>query len=391
MSGSGSAAWSIPDAVPLSDARLQRWALLAGALVTCVSTLAVLASYRRNKQLRVRPGSLLAWRAAFNFGFAAVVVCNDVGYAVRGDFPDRHCLEEVAAQLVPANTTHGATGLDCVCGGRSQCRLMSFFVQLFMLGSEACYFAISIDLMGTVYRSPFEKDRLGAGLRVLIVVISLFFATKLVMDGNKDAVSSPETRTAWGPSPNLMSHVCWMKRFGVVGRDEWADHDHDPSVITKYFAFGNARGGWQYLYGPLLVFYSCGVLVLCYTQYWLRKGIPKTFKVRQRQLSTGSKLVFTYTVYWTLLFICYRSTMRTSHAILHDQIRPWRRAVQLVFAASLGAKGFCDALVWQVVVVPAAIDRGAAPVRVLSWCHACIPGAATTVPPQSTGAFPDNP
>ena len=119
--------------------------------------------------------------------------------------------------------------------------------------------------------------------------------------------------------------------------------------------------------------------------------IPKTFKVRQRQLSTGSKLVFTYTVYWTLLFICYRSTMRTSHAILHDQIRPWRRAVQLVFAASLGAKGFCDALVWQVVVVPAAIDRGAAPVRVLSWCHACIPGAATTVPPQSTGAFPDNP
>ena len=67
----------------------QRWALLTGCILSALSAGYVLLSYKHNPVLRRRPGSLLFWRTVCNLGFCLTVIINDIGYAVRGDFPVR--------------------------------------------------------------------------------------------------------------------------------------------------------------------------------------------------------------------------------------------------------------------------------------------------------------
>jgi hypothetical protein len=139
---------------------MQRWALLGGASATCLATGYVLASYRQNPVLRVRPGSLLVWRAAFNLGFGLTVIANDIHYFINDNFPSQECLDKVASQLdVDCDPLAGedCSGTVCVCGSVERCQWMSFWVQFFLFGSETFYFAISLDLYFNLTRSPFAR------------------------------------------------------------------------------------------------------------------------------------------------------------------------------------------------------------------------------------------
>eukprot|EP01048_Picozoa_sp_COSAG05_P005181 COSAG05_NODE_301_length_11860_cov_30.927812_8_plen_626_part_00 len=321
----------------MDNVRQQRWALLGGAVTTFLSTGYILLSYNNNKRLRRRPGSILCWRAACNMGFSAAVILNEVGYAIRGDFPSADCLDG-RAQPDPTwdpPALQCGQGLDpaipcpsdCVCGTRQNCRAMSFAMQWFALGVESYYFVLSIDLLLNLVLSPFGSPTSRTKYYHIFVVFTSTASAIALSAGQSWGPSGAES----APGTYQMMHVCWMKAFSIRKAD----------IANRFWT------GWGYMYAPAAGYYLFGVLVLVYCWWWLRRGIPQTLKVRQRQMVAGTKLVVVLTVYLASLFIVFNE-------ILNNQDVLW---VKVFFAAWFGARGIADAFVWLLVVVPAAVER----------------------------------
>ena len=332
----------------MTGVHAQRYTLLAGSVLTLLSCSYVLVSAWRNPLLRKRrPGSLLFWRSVGHLGLSLTIIGNDIINYPRGDFPE-------AAALMQAVNFSGVREdfPDTVAGGYDGCKWMSFFVQFFTLFAEAWYAAITIDLLLNLCSSPFGSQSLRfKGYSVGAIAVSFITAYVLITgqcdpaDEGCDALEN-NTDEDWGSSCIVMRHICWYKRFAV------------PTAGRSFIK----RVGWWYYYFWVYPFYALGGISLFLQRWQLRKGIPKTMEIRERQLEYGFKLVLIFTV-WAFCFVAFFLTLEYMMRTRPDNqetpnVVDVTVVMRAIFALWFGARGVFDGLVWLIVVVPLAKASG---------------------------------
>jgi hypothetical protein len=215
--------------------------------------------------------------------------------------------------------------------------------QFFALGAESWYAMIAVDLLANLVLSPFGTPDKRIKWYHLYVCVTGGLTSLLLMDpttGNDNrSYSFGPAGSADPPGTYLIMHVCWQKKFGLRQGN------------------GNFWSGWTFFYGPAVAYYSFAFGVMLYSWYVLRRGISQTYKVRQRQMKVGQKLVGVLTLYLMGLFVVFNKNMRRS-----QDGRGW---LTVLMAAWIGARGICDALVWAFVLVPFAAERDGRPIH--SW------------------------
>ena len=333
----------------MTGVHAQRYTLLAGSVLTLLSCCYVLVSAWRNPLLRKRrPGSLLFWRSVGHLGLSLTIIGYDIfNYGFRAaDFPD------AAALMQAVNFSGARDDFPNIAGGYGGCQRMSFFVQFFTLFAEAWYAAITADLVLNLFSSPFGSQSLRfKGYIVGAIAVSFITAYVLVTgqcdpaDEGCDALEN-FTDEDWGNSCIVMRHICWYKRFAVptAGRS-----------FTK-------RVGWWYYYFWVYPFYALGGISLFLQRWQLRKGIPKTMEIRERQLEYGFKLVLIFTV-WAFCFVAFFLTLEYMMRTRPDNqetpnVVDVTVVMRAIFALWFGARGVFDGLVWLIVVVPLAKASG---------------------------------
>ena len=335
----------------MTGVHAQRYTLLAGSVLTLLSCSYVLVSAWRNPLLRKRrPGSLLFWRSVGHLGLSLTIIGNDIyNYEIAGDFPE-------APALMQAVNFSGVREEfpDTVAGGYDGCQWMSFFVQFFTLFAEAWYAAITADLVLNLFSSPFGSQSLRfKGYSVGAIAVSFITAYVLITgqcdpaDEGCDALEN-FTDEDWGNSCIVMRHICWYRSFGV------------PTGGTFLGFF--KRIGYRYYYAWVYPFYFLGLLSLGLQRWQLRKGIPKTLEIRQRQLEYGFKLVLIFTV-WLFCFVAFFLTLEYMMRTRPDNqetpnVVDVTVVMRAIFALWFGARGAFDGLVWLIVVVPLAKASG---------------------------------
>jgi hypothetical protein len=294
----------------------QRWALLAGASASTLSTCYVMASYATQRRLRRRPGSLLFWRSACNLAFSLTIISQDLSYwANDGDsnysFPDQACLDsrKPASGFEPGPRGTLRDPRSCVGGVvphvdhiyrpyHSGCVLTAWWIQFFALGAESWYFLISVDLLANLVTSPFgSPDRRQRWYHLFVVVTGFITCLLLVKDGEVANFGPAGSDAA--PGTYLIMHICWQREFGVMGENS----------------------GWTFFYPFTVFYYSFALCVMLYSWHVLRRGIAETYQVRQRQMKVGQKLVGILTLYLMGLLGVYNMNIHTA-----DAARGWMGA-----------------------------------------------------------------
>ncbi|KAL7691179.1 putative phosphatidylinositol-4-phosphate 5-kinase, core, GPCR, family 2 [Plasmopara halstedii] len=189
----------------------------------------------------------------------------------------------------------------------ASCTYLSGLTQFLYLSSDCWYFAVIVDLYWSL-TNPFMSVKANRR-RFKIIVYTAGVSTGLF------AALVP------GVHGLADGNYCWTKRKTTS----------DP-IERDFFRLN--RGSWILFYMWMILFYLSGIAVLIFGIKRLRSGLRDTLQSRREMLRNGSLSIMSYTIYWTIVFLCL---------------------VFRAFTFTLSARGVVDYLVWFTINTPSVI------------------------------------
>ena len=275
---------------------VQRWGMTLGSLISLMAISYMWVDCWQHERLRSlvrRPVAPLLYRSGCNFIFS-------------GQF--------IIAHLFLARTPQGVPDLGLEFG-KETCRNLAFVTQVTLLASECWYFVVSLDVVTDLFFSPFNNAvRRIAAYHILIWTISISMAFVLVVTdeaGQSDVF-------AW----------CWRRSFA----DEGQQGQRRPADFL-------------YLYGPVVFFYLFSLVVWFLARVSLNKGIPRTYRVRERRIQQGKGIVVGFSLYWTVFGILYTIVLFADND--GSKTTGVWLPIWFIFSLLLCSRGLMDMIVWK--------------------------------------------
>ncbi|KAJ8525682.1 hypothetical protein ON010_g15432 [Phytophthora cinnamomi] len=206
-----------------------------------------------------------------------------------------------------------------------KCSDMGILVDFFLTGQETYMLIFAIDLL-LALKNPFStskgqmtKYHIFGGLWSLVCAVISHFDTRYALFG-----------------------FCWLSSSGDIlsrARSE-ADNGDEASNGTL------TAGVFFALY--IVVVYCTSLIAIVRTWNTFMKGLPDTFRTRQRIQRHLKYYVGCYFGYWTLVLACYAlfSLLPHSSNAEDDNKRDFRCHVWHLLTCLLLAKGMVHALIW---------------------------------------------
>ncbi|KAF1313621.1 Phosphatidylinositol-4-phosphate 5 kinase-like protein, partial [Globisporangium splendens] len=211
-----------------------------------------------------------------------------------------------------------------------QCSQMGVFVDFFLTGQETYMLIFAIDLL-LALQNPFsaskgqmKKYHIGGGLWSLVCATISHFDTHYALFG-----------FCWMNSSD--DHLIWVRGFSDTntGTVPPADEAASNGTITSGIFFA--------LY--IVVVYCTSLVAILCTWNRFSKGLPDTFKTRQRIHRHLKYYVGCYFGYWTLVLGCYALFSLMPHKNT-DGKGGIRCRIWHLLKCLLLAKGMVNSLIW---------------------------------------------
>jgi len=217
-------------------------------------------------------------------------------------------------------------------GALANCRGFSFFFELFIIGSELCFVALSYDLYVALH-NPFVDYK--ANLRkyvTLTAAVAIIMASVLVGSGDQGAWGRWGSRHAsedpgmhTGPTHSGISAVYGLTNWGSC----WVRPVYAP--VSGYM--------WAFFYWVVVGAFAFSFFVLLYARRRLSKGLRETYEARMKSFMHGVTFVVGYAAFWLIVAIVYWIS-------LTEDTAPTRTNAAWVFALFFSCRGVATLGVW---------------------------------------------